>query len=279
VLDRTATSTDIKRLATLKRKRREKEIDRAFDSISCLATKQHSKLSFFLVMVEDTGHNIRHISHGPCFENTNASSCRNLILEPNADTDHTKTLRDFFSKFPHDQTLNFQQQMAMINCIPAVNVSFNTSECIARQSVAEGRVRTACKYLFIRAETATDINTVHAAGAASVVFRRRGSTRRGALTATTLAADECDSDCFDSETVTNEPVGERTSFTIPVIEKFKFLLQRHGLVRILKKSDCEIDIIWNKFDSVKGTFNVFRFQIYNKKHFLNLIKTGSNNLA
>lgn len=250
VLDRIATSTDIKRLATLKRKKRENEIDKAFNSVSCLSTAQHSKLSFFLVIVEDSGHNIRHISHGTCFQSdAHVSRCHHHILEPGVDTDHTSVLRDFFSVRP--QTLNFQQQMTMINCLPAVNVSFNNAACTPRQSVAEGRVLNACKYLFVRADMA-GINAAHAAGASCIAYRRRGAARKRIVSTSFAETDDSDSDCCDHDTATNEPVGERTSFTVPVVENFKFLLQRQGLVRVIKKSDFEIDIIWSKFDAVKG---------------------------
>lgn len=248
VLDTIATSTDIKRLATVRRKKREKEIDKVFDSVSCLASTQYSKLSLCLVLMEDNGQNIRHFAHGTCFEgDTLVSRFQQHILESSVHIDHMQKLADIVSA--SSLPLNFKQQLVLVNCLPSVNVSFNSATCSSRHGVAEGRVRSSCKYLFVR-DDCTDINDIHAAGISSVAFKKRGTSRKGAINTIGGETDNYDSDCCDMD---DNPasIGKRTSFAVPVVEQFKFYLQRQGLVRVIKKNDYEVDIIWNKFDTVK----------------------------
>ncbi len=248
VMDAIATSTDIMRLGAVRRKRRSKTINKVFDSISCLSAAQYSKLSVCLVMMDDE-QEIRHISHGTFFEGeTLVTQCKQHIFESGVPIDHMQKLRDIVSASP--PSLAFRLQLDAINCLPAVNVSFNSATCNSRYCVAEGRVRTSCKHLFIRDEC-TDIKEVQAAGASVIAFKKRGSTRKGIVGSFAAESDDYDSDgCDVNDSLV--PIGKRTTFTFPVVEKFKFLLQREGLLRVIKKSDFEVDIIWNKFDTVKS---------------------------
>ena len=256
VLDTIATSTDIKRLATLRRKKREKEIDKVFARVSYLSMTQYSKLSVCLLLMEDDGQQIRHYSHGTCFQGeTLVTRCQQHIIESGVQIDHMQKLHDIVSMPP--LSLNFRMQLAVINCLPAVNVSFTTANCTSRHCVAEGRVRTSCKYMFVRDEF-KDINSLYAAGASAVTFRKQGSSRKGAINAFGTESEDYDSDCCEMDD-TPVSIGNRTSFSVPVVEKFKFNLQRQGLVRVIKKSDSEIDIIWNKFDSLKCKCNAVHF--------------------
>ena len=251
VHDIIATTTDLKRLTALRRKKREKDIDKVFNKFSCLPTSQYCKLSVCLVLLEDSGQHIRHVSHGTCFDGpTIVENCQRHILESCAHVDHMQQLQDIISSNPVQ--LSFSQQLATINCLPSVNLSFNTGNHTSRHSVAEGRVRTSCKFMFIRDEF-TDINAIHSSGISSVVFRKRGSTRKGVYSSVCTLNDE-DSDYFEMSDESSLPTGQRSSFTLPIVEKFKFCLQRQGLIRVTKRSDLEIDIVWNKYDSVKGIY-------------------------
>ena len=255
VLDCIATTIDIARLGLLQRRTRSKEIDKAFSVVFSLSKTQHSKLSTMLALVEDVGDNIRHVSYGTCFQdNAHMQACRQYILEPGTGSDTLEVLRNFMRQPP--VTLNFQQQIQLFNCLPALNVSFTVTPC-QRLSVAQGRFLTACKNLFIRGEV-SNIDAIHAAALSSQPFRRRGTCRKGALTSPFTDNDEdvdVDGDPECNGAMSNDPVGERTSFVVPVVEKFKSLLQRQGILRVLKQSESCVDVIWNKFDAVKG--NIF----------------------
>ncbi len=260
ISDTIATSTDINRLGALQRKRRVKEVDKIFDCVSSLSMPQYSKLSVCLLLVENNGEQIRHISHGTCFEGeTFVSQCQQHILQSSVQIDHMQRLRDIVSVSA--LSLSFQQQLVAINCLPAVNVSFNSTTCTSRYSIAEGRIRTSCKYLFVR-DDYTDINAIHTAGALAVAFRKRGSSRKGAITTIGGDAHDYDCDCCDMSD-NHVSIGKRTVLTVPVVEKFKFSLQREGLLRVIQKNDLEVDIIWNKFDTVKCKYICVEFEISN----------------
>jgi hypothetical protein len=253
--DRIATTTDIARLSSLNRQMKSRHCNKAFNSISSLASSGHAKLSAFMVVVDDNGEHVRHVSHGSCFQGeSHVSLCLTQTVRPLAEHDHLTLLQAIISS--ETCTWMLCDQLAAINYVPAVNTSFNCT-MTHKYSVAEGRFRTSCKYMMIRGTFACAAN-IHATGCNSEAFRRRKCPIDRADIADEDEQHDMSDDTEERPISSSNLTSQKTSWlqapvTMSINDKFKFLLQRHGTLRINRKSHTEMEILWNKFDAVKGT--------------------------
>lgn len=265
VTDRIASSTDLMRLATTKRKRRASSINTAFDKVKDLASNNHTKLSSFLVIVEQDGQHLRHVSHGPLFQGeAHVDLSLRHTLQPGMDQDHCARLKQIVQQ-QSQQPWKLQEQMEALNCLPNLDVSFS-SRTSKKMSVSEGRFYNSCKSLVIRGQP--DVHTIHAAANSDHVFRRQG-VPNDSYVCMDFGEEDVDDTCSLHEHSPSKQSGTRAVIVMNHVDKFKFLIRADGIVRVCRKSSQNVEIVWNKYDTIKGMVHstLFSKQFHRKFDF------------
>ena len=263
IRDRIASSTDLSKLSTLQRKRKNSSITKAFDLVSQLAALKHTSLSCFLVFVDDNGDHIRHVSHGQHFElHSIEPLCHEHITRPAIEQNHPVILQNHLENTLTPWKLS--EQIDVLNCLPSLNTTTSYMTRKRVYNVHENRYRTSCKCLAIRG-LLSDVKNVHAAYTNSSVYHPRKSCHINRLPADPSALttkvddhDYLDEDLdpnldFDLVTKDSSCPWIQAPLKMSPVDKFRFLIKRNGVIRMTKSDvDCTIRIIWNKFDAVKG---------------------------
>jgi hypothetical protein len=247
IADRIASTTDIQRLSTMRRQRKVAFANKAFACVNEIAAKKHSKLSTYLVVVDFDGEHIRHVAHGQLFQGeSHIDLTLRHTLQPDIDQDHMSTMRSLLQT--KSRPYKLQDQLAVLNCLPNIDLSFSSSSNPGL-TVREGRFRNSCKSLMIRGESSVEV--IHATAVSDHVFRRKGVPNTSHTSdSEPWAADILDTKDNDSDTI--QEIGARAPLVMSLVDKFKFLMRQGGIVRIRHRSESQIEVIWNKFDSVKG---------------------------
>ena len=249
ITERIASSTDIQRLSTMSRQRKLAVANKAFSHVHDIAAKKHTKLSSYLVVVDADGEHVRHFAHGQLFQGEDhVNLALKRTLQPDIDTDHINALKVHLQTTSRPYKL--QDQLSMLNYLPSIDLSFS-SYLVTGMSVREGRFRNSCKSLIIRGTSSAE--AIYAAAVSDHVFRRKGVPNTSHTSGIVAwAVDMLDSHDNDGE-ATNE-VGSRVPLVMSLVDKFKFLMRQAGVVRIRQHSEFHVEVIWNKFDSVKGEY-------------------------
>ena len=256
VMDRIATSTDIKRLMTLQRFRRKNLIDKAFGCASELEKFNCAKLSCFLVTAEEI-EGVRHVAFGTAFpEDNHLNLSKQLARNPQAEVNHMDVLQTCLSN-ANTLSWTLEQQMKALNCLPSQNGSFAATRQ-RKYTVSEGRFRTSCKSLFIRG---CETQAIYEACIAVEIRRQRirATPHDNFDDSEWNQPDEINS---TEESDSTSATGIRTPLNMTLVEKYKSQLQRAGFIRIRNNVEGSYDIIWNKYDVLKGSVNTYKQSRY-----------------
>ena len=253
VLDRIATSTDIKRLPCneKRRRRRTKLINKTFDCVKELSLPNYSKLSCFFALVEGL-QDVRHLSFGSTFAGPeHVDICKSMATNPQVDQDHMSLLVKSLANAEKSHW-KLEKQIRLLNFLPNQNMNFAARQS-RKHTLAEGIFRSSCKSLLIQGKS--DLNAIYSA-CITATFQ---SPQR-------ITLHDFDDDIDDTQwqeslqhnviepSATTADHGTRTPLNMTAVEKYKSLLQRTGFIRVRKNSDTSYDIIWNKYEVVKGFY-------------------------
>lgn len=252
VPDRIATSTDLHRLSTLQRSRRDVLLQKAFDSIS--AIPKAPKLSIVLATVGDDIDTIRHTVYGELFTAASVvESARVLISNPQVEADHMDELITSLDMSVAQHTLT--KQLHMLNLIPAQRFM----DSCTSMSVAESRFAYSAKSLILRDPTKE-----------SEILEAMESTTRKRTRAKTSSDETTPNIIARAHAVRAETAGKvltlpfQTSLSTSLLDKFKLQLRQQGLIRVRAQGDRRVEIVWNKFNPVKGMYPLMEPTVYDR---------------
>jgi hypothetical protein len=243
--DRIATSLDLCRLSAHQRPRREIVAKKAFDSVSALP--KLSMLSVVLATVGDDIDSIKQIVQGDMFSAQDVvDTAKSLISSPQQERDHIELLLNELEIGTGPTTLS--KQLYLLNLVPAQR--FMDSSSTAR-SIAERRFYSSAKSLLIR----DPVNETEVLEALDSSIRKITRTKN-------LSCDEngfCHNETCRMRGSSREALMHKvvtlpyqSSLSTSAVDKFKLQLRQQGLIRVRALDFDRAEIVWNKFDPVKG---------------------------